>query len=609
MNKLKYMAALVIVLLPLLYSPLTLADEYVVAIANPPDIHDFICSLGSSKSFDIMIYNRSGVEGILKFKIDIENTIAPYVSLSSSEGILLDRNETQQITVTISPTQSGNYSGMVSAFAVTEIETKNGMVAQTVASASCLVGFSVPAHPENKPPTFPDNIDDEPPTFPDDTDEENVGDTAENEFVVEPEPESPIDETIPSKVLPETPSETPEASDGWPSDEGSVTIETDSGKNILILIVLGVLFLLVSMYGFGKYLKKKEPEKSGEQKVAIVMALFIMFVLSASTGYAGEDTASGTAGSINVSPNIENLIVRTISNVAVTEVERQTYYKYCVTVRDNNSLADIENVELRLYYPVTNVNGEDTAENHYTFYYDSTGWNEPSDESNTHIDVSSCQAPDNDLAEGSYIFVCKLAGDAVLGSWTARTYVLDENNNSAIKVVSFTVIKNVDTPPTNGPSVPVYTITVTPDQRTVDARSEITGVVTIKKTGESRLITLWLELRNNDNLVISEITLIERDTIYSIYQENFSIGVPLVGEGGYTLYVFCEENVSGRTFSSQVEIEITHSTSTKIIWFIHEYGIWLVAVFIPLLIFSIYKIARRIQKWWRARKLRGLTTQ
>jgi hypothetical protein len=78
------------------------------------------------------------------------------------------------------------------------------------------------------------------------------------------------------------------------------------------------------------------------------------------------DTASGSAGVSNVAPEI----ISVTDNASGGTVDPESYFWVNVRVRDNNTLADIDNVIVKVYENSLADTDADDKENHYTFWFD-----------------------------------------------------------------------------------------------------------------------------------------------------------------------------------------------------------------------------------------------
>ena len=155
---------------------------------------------------------------------------------------------------------------------------------------------------------------------------------------------------------------------------------------------------------------------------------------------------SGTATIINVAPEVTTVAIKTMEDVDDNTLNPQTQYKFTVTVRDNNTLTDIENVVLKLYTNVAGENAADAVENHYTFLFRASDnvWTEigPS-QFNDHLVTGSCVKPSKlSVASDKYIFVVKLswvAKPTTSGGWTAKCIATDDNGSSGDNTKTFDV--------------------------------------------------------------------------------------------------------------------------------------------------------------------------
>lgn len=151
-----------------------------------------------------------------------------------------------------------------------------------------------------------------------------------------------------------------------------------------------------------------------------------------------EASGEGTAG--NIAPTVPSAAPSPDNQVAPQNKEN-----FNCTVKDNNTLADIENVQLILYTTDAGVDGENHVENHYVFWFD------PSD--NTFYSVLGASYIDNenssypsDLTKDNdnYNFVVKLSGGAVAGvDWNAKWIAVDDNEVSGDNSTTFEVLEYI----------------------------------------------------------------------------------------------------------------------------------------------------------------------
>lgn len=163
--------------------------------------------------------------------------------------------------------------------------------------------------------------------------------------------------------------------------------------------------------------------------VLAISAMMIMTVLISAPAVIGGE-ASGSADVGNAAPEI---ISMTVENNAADDINTpESYFLFKVTVRDNNSLADIDNVIVMVYENSLADTDADNKENHYTFWFD------PSDNSwhsspatnaqgDNFIDIDSSSYPD-DLTDNAdnYVFRILINGTAAWDNdWNAYAKVDD----------------------------------------------------------------------------------------------------------------------------------------------------------------------------------------
>lgn len=138
---------------------------------------------------------------------------------------------------------------------------------------------------------------------------------------------------------------------------------------------------------------------------------------------SAEDNISGSAGILSTGPVVENAD-------APATVPPNVAVNFTADLRDNNTLADLENVELWLWSNSATEGGSDDNRNHYTFYWrenDNT-WHEIGpDAGGSHIITGSCVAPDNSQISDNITFNITLAKVAEPTTWTAKFYVYDSS--------------------------------------------------------------------------------------------------------------------------------------------------------------------------------------
>lgn len=135
------------------------------------------------------------------------------------------------------------------------------------------------------------------------------------------------------------------------------------------------------------------------------------------------DDVSGSATILSSAPVVENAD-------APATVTPYSAANFTADLGDNNTLADLENVELWLWSNSVSEGGSDNERNHYTFYWrenDNT-WHEIGpDAGGSDINTGSCVAPDNSQVSDNITFNITLAKVAEPTTWTAKFYVYDSS--------------------------------------------------------------------------------------------------------------------------------------------------------------------------------------
>lgn len=98
--------------------------------------------------------------------------------------------------------------------------------------------------------------------------------------------------------------------------------------------------------------------------VGLVISVAMLTIASAPLTTA--DTASGETEVSNVAPEI----ISVTDNASSGDVDPESYFWVNVRVRDNNTLADIDNVIVKVYENSLDDTDADNKENHYTFWFD-----------------------------------------------------------------------------------------------------------------------------------------------------------------------------------------------------------------------------------------------
>lgn len=161
----------------------------------------------------------------------------------------------------------------------------------------------------------------------------------------------------------------------------------------------------------------------------------VMVFFNAGAAFGVTDTLTASGNSSNVAPEVTSWTPPTTDPASATN--------FSVTIRDNNTLEDIENIKLVLWLAAASEGDADAVENHYTFWHcqDNNDWWEagPSG-SDEHITEASCVPPsDNTQQSDTYTFNVTLQSEARSGTWNANVYVYDDNDASDNEVQTFAV--------------------------------------------------------------------------------------------------------------------------------------------------------------------------
>ena len=165
--------------------------------------------------------------------------------------------------------------------------------------------------------------------------------------------------------------------------------------------------------------------------LALLIGLIAMS-MAPSAIFAADSSEKPISGQLNnyVPPDVTAIAITTMENVAENNLDPQTNYKFKVSVTDNNTLADISTVELKLY--VDNILLSDNRRDHYSFKFTAPGtWEEIGpDNDERHLVTDNCVAPDNSQTSGIYVFVVKfdiIAQPTSSYEWDAWAKATDNN--------------------------------------------------------------------------------------------------------------------------------------------------------------------------------------
>lgn len=108
--------------------------------------------------------------------------------------------------------------------------------------------------------------------------------------------------------------------------------------------------------------------RTGIERIAVAIFILVLMVITLNLPMGLAETLDGRA---SVSGS-ECVLVS--AEVDTTTVDPESYFRVNVRVRDEDTLADIENVVVKVFSDDTDVDSQDERRNHYTFWFD------PSDE-------------------------------------------------------------------------------------------------------------------------------------------------------------------------------------------------------------------------------------
>lgn len=165
----------------------------------------------------------------------------------------------------------------------------------------------------------------------------------------------------------------------------------------------------------------------------MVVCLLLAGVGTAPLALADNASATGSATGGNLTPEVTSVDITTTGDVPDNTLDAETEYKFKATVRDNNTLADISTVVLKLYTAVAGEAGADENKSHYTFTFTAIDdvWTETGPgPDNVHLVTTSCVKPsDLTVQSDNYVFVVKLSGAAEsIPDWTAKWIATDDNS-------------------------------------------------------------------------------------------------------------------------------------------------------------------------------------
>jgi len=154
-----------------------------------------------------------------------------------------------------------------------------------------------------------------------------------------------------------------------------------------------------------------------KKRVLLFLSLLLALSLPLNLAYAG---TSGTAGVSNISP--------VVIGATVDQARSDDTFQLSVTVRDNNTLEDLERVEVVMWDTASSTfEGANEASKHYSFRWNSTGWYE--DDLSGHLVTGN--SPTLTLATGSWSFNLSFTASSVVGNWTLRATAVDDDGASS----------------------------------------------------------------------------------------------------------------------------------------------------------------------------------
>jgi len=169
-----------------------------------------------------------------------------------------------------------------------------------------------------------------------------------------------------------------------------------------------------------------------KKKIGLALVLGLIAMSMAPSAAFAADSSQSISGQLNnyVAPDVTAIAVTIMTDNTEDNLDPQTNYKFKVSVTDTNTLADIENVVLKLY--VDNIDLPDNRRNHYTFRFTAPNtWDEIGpDNDERHLVTENCVAPDNAQQSGTYVFVVKLdviAQPTLSNQWDAYAKATDDN--------------------------------------------------------------------------------------------------------------------------------------------------------------------------------------
>lgn len=181
-------------------------------------------------------------------------------------------------------------------------------------------------------------------------------------------------------------------------------------------------------------------KKHNQIAKATVAMLMMMLTIGLTSPVLAQEGASGSAAGGNLTAEVTSV-------TAPDSVDPQAEENFPSTVQDNNTLADIDNVVLKVFLTTAGEGAADAIENHYTFTFTAVDnvWTETGPgPDNDHLITTSCTYPsDLALQSDNYKFVIKLSAVATIGEWTAKWIATDDNNAEGSKTDTFSVTEYI----------------------------------------------------------------------------------------------------------------------------------------------------------------------
>jgi len=183
-----------------------------------------------------------------------------------------------------------------------------------------------------------------------------------------------------------------------------------------------------------------------KQIAAVLSALLLACTVLPALGLMARFSPVVSAENISGNATIQSAVPVVENANAPAQVSPNSATNFTADLQDNNTLANLENVELWLFSNSVSEGSTDNTRNHYTFYWqeNDNSWHEIGpDAGGSHIIAGSSVAPDNSQVNGSITFNIKLAKEAEPTAWTAKFYAYD-NNASGSDITAFNVNQYIE---------------------------------------------------------------------------------------------------------------------------------------------------------------------